>query len=349
MLTHSAGKTFLLSMALLGLVAIGEIGGLTWRLFSKSFNQVAALDHPKAGALAGPVRSSDPAKEELSQVADAEKRLLASLPRPTPVPVRRLATPESRVADLVNFARALRDRGDTSTALTRLREAQVISPRNMQIISEMAITYEKMSLNDKAIEQWRRIYEAGEQAGIYYAAAEAKLRALQLPDAPPAIPLDTGNMGLQPGSAEGAPPLSLGNVGTVDDTGNSQTLRRLKLRVPIVAAPGSRVDVHDVMIQVYFYDQLTDGSILQTNANVSSAWASAPVDWSSAEPEILEVEYAQPEPDLVNPRKRERRNYFGYTVRVYYKNELNATRGEPVKLLTQFPPPATLQTSDLPQ
>ena len=357
---QSAGRTFSIAMSLLGIVAFAQIGVISWRLFSIQPTGSALAGSPaQSGAVHGiskPKHSpfqapAEVAKtEDSTQAADAEKLLLASLPRPTPIPVRRLVTPESRVGDLVNLARTLRDRGDTGTALTRLREAQVISPRNMQIISEMAITYEKMGLTDKAIEQWRRIYEAGEKAGIYFAAAEGKLRALQLPEEEPAAtPAAVVSGGLPANDASRPILLSLGEVGTVDDTGNSQALRRLKLRVPIVAQPGSQVDVHDVVIQVYFYDQLADGSVVETNANVSSAWASAPVDWSTADPEVLEVEYAQPEPDPKNPRTRERRNYFGYAVRVYYKSELHATRGEPAKLLNQFPPPTILQTSDLPQ
>ena len=294
-----------------------------------------------------------PATEEAAS-AEAEKRLLASIPRPTPVPVRRVATPESRINDLLNLARTLRDRGDTSTALTRLREAQVIAPLNCQIVSEMAMTYEKMGLTEKAIEQWRRIYLLGERAGIYYTAAEAKLQAYELPSTPAATPtpaprLDGGLPPLESATTASAPLLSLGRVGTVDDTLNSQPLRRLKLRVPIQARPGAHVDVHDVVIQVFFYDQTPEGSIVETNANVSSTWASSPVDWNKPEPEVLEVEYSQPEPDIKSPRTQERRNYFGYVVRVYYKNDLNAMVAEPVKLLKQFPPPVTLPTSDLPQ
>lgn len=301
------------------------------------------------------VRPAPPSATEESASAEAEKRLLASIPRPTPVPVRRVATPESRVNDLLNLARILRDRGDTSTALTRLREAQVIAPMNCQIVSEMAMTYEKMGLTEKAIEQWRRIYLLGERAGIYYAAAEAKLQAYELPSPPAATPTPAPQLdgGLPPpegpATLASKPLLSLGRVGTVDDTLNSQPLRRLKLRVPIQARPGAHVDVHDVVIQVFFYDQTPEGSIVETNANVSSTWASSPVDWNKPEPEVLEVEYAQPEPDIKSARTQEHRNYFGYVVRVYYKNDLNAMVAEPVKLLKQFPPPVTLPNSDLPQ
>ena len=300
-------------------------------------------------------------------MANRERQLVASLPRPTPVPVRKEVTPETRVIGLVNLARALRERGDTSTALTRLREAQVIFPSHPLIISEMAITYEKMELTDKAVEQWRRIYEFGERAGIYYAAAEAKMRALRIPVERPAFeaaPNLDGTPWEQPGAAfaetaAGAaesPALMLGKVGTTNDTGNSHPLRRLTLRVPILARPGRHVEVEEVTIQVYFYDRLKDGNIVETNADVSYAWVpranaegELPVDWSSPEPEVLDASYAQPEPDANDPSTMEPRNYFGYVVRVYYKGELNATYADPIRLLNQFPPPQTLQPSDLPQ
>ena len=295
-----------------------------------------------------------------------EKSLVAVLPKPTPIPVAtptpaRPATPQSRVAELIDMARTLRDQGDTGTAMTRLRQAQAIYSNYAPIISEMAITYEKMGLTGKAIEQWRRIYEMGERAGIYYAAAEAKLRALQLPDPSPqelaATRLATGALSGDAGAQSG-PLLSLGTVGTTDDTGNTQPARRLKLRVPILALPGSGpIQPRDVVIQVFFYEQLANGSVVETNANVTSSWARRmnpegevqAVDWSTADPEVLEVDYAQPEFDPKDPRTRERRNYFGYSVRLYYKGTLNAKFADPAKLLSQFIPPAALPSTDLPQ
>lgn len=370
-----------MAISLLGAVAAAELIAVSIHAIrSGSEHVIAAAAQPKgatAAAHGSAVPASDPARMASAQTsgrispspsaaasaldptlaAEAERQLIASIPRPTPVPLRREITPAMRVNDLVNLARNLRDRGDTSTALTRLREAQVISPHNSEIISEMALTYEKMGLTDKAITQWRRIYEMGENAGIYYAAAEAKLRTLELPPdtpVPPAAarsPLAAG--GLQSDTAVAGATLTLGNVGTVDDTGNSQPYRKLKLRVPINAKAGSHVDVRDVVIQVFFYDQLKDGSVVETNANVSSEWSSAPIDWASpSEPEVLDVEYAQSEPSPNDPHAKEARNYFGYEVRVYYKGDLNDTRAEPVKLLKQFPPPATVSASsasDLPQ
>jgi len=356
-------------MALLGIIAVGEIATLAWHLFLGAPKTIATLSPPATPPKALPAPGVQPTPVQTTEqqivAAAVEKALVNALPKPTPAPVATptpvRVTPASRVAELIDLARGLRERGDTGTAMTRLREAQAILSNYAPIISEMAITYERMGITDKAIEQWRRIYEMGERAGIYYAAAEGKLRALELPDPTPQEPSNlqspTGALAPETLALEPVTPLSLGDVGTTDDTGNTQALRRLKLRVPILAKPGSRIQPRDAVIQVFFYDQLKDGSLVETNANVTSSWARRTnpsgdvlaVDWSTSAPEVLEVEYAQPEYAPKDPRAREQRIYFGYSVRVYYKGLLNAKFASPIKLLNQFIPPATLPSSDLPQ
>lgn len=373
---HSAGKTFLIGMSLLGLIAVGQVSAVLWHVVRDRSRPAVAVAPaevapqaqpaatPQAEIAATPAPTPAPQSMEEIMAAEAERRFLASMPKPTPVPLPR-ETPQTlqmaRVQHLVNLSRSLRERGDIATALTRLREALAISPRNPQIISEMAIAYEKMGLTDKAAEQWRRIYGLGEQAGIYYAAAEAKLLAFELPTAP-TIPISEPTFEGALQGEEGAPApierptLLLGAVGTTEDTGNSQPLRQFKLRVPIHCVPGGKVSPDEVVIQVFFYDQFKDGSLAQTNAEVSSSWATrldeageeSEINWSSAEGETLEISYAQVEPEA-GTRQQSKRNYFGYIVRVYYKGELNANTAEPSRLLKQFPAPLTLHNTDLPQ
>jgi hypothetical protein len=69
------------------------------------------------------------------------------------------------------------------------------------------------------------------------------------------------------------------------------------------------------------------------------------VNWNDSDIEILEVDYAASTP---NPKQKhpENRKYFGYIVRVYYKNELQDMRADPLKLLKQYPPPLTLTNED---
>ena len=234
---------------------------------------------PAVAPTANPVAAPAPAAPAATPMQ------VAALPKPTPVQENQVVMPESRIDALMSEARALRARGDTSTAITRLREALAMSPKNPLVISELAETYEKMSLNDKALEQWRTIYDMGDSAGIYYQAADAKLKAAQLtdhgaaaaasPSADNTAPLADAN-GFQPGSS-----LALVNLSTVEKPETSEGYKRFTLKIPVKRRPDGKINVSSVVIQVFFYDQLGDQSVVRTNANVSSHWATLPADWKS--------------------------------------------------------------------
>jgi hypothetical protein len=178
-----------------------------------------------------------------------------------------------------------------------LREAQALDPRSPLAIAEIAVTYEKMGLADRAGEQWKRIYEMGESAGVYWTAAEAKLRQTQ---AQALRSVQQAPAGAAPG-ASGAPvssfrpdaTLGLGDI-TAADIPDAQAEKRFSLKVPLRARSGAAINVRNVVIQVLFYDIVDGKDIVQTNANVNSRWGTAPPDWENGETEMLEVEYLQP-------------------------------------------------------
>lgn len=351
-------------MMILGVAALAEGVAAAWALTSKlhssNFSTATTPSAADGAAARNAVAAEQPLPQKTPVFTDpfaaavaatpapaASPEQLASLPKPTPVE-RPLPTAESRLSDLMDQARALRERGDTSTAIVRLHEAQAIAPNNALLISELATTFEKMGLTDKALEQWRRIYDMGESAGIFYAAADAKLKNSELASqgapaagtsgAADAEKIKRENVGLQPGSM-----LGLVNITSVESS-DPAALKKFTLKVPLKARPNTVIDVSDVVIQVFFYDQLTDGSVVQTNANVSSRWSTLPADWKDDDIEILEVDYTQPKPD---PAKLvEIRRYYGYVVRVYYKKDLQDMRADPVALLKKYPPPLTLQSSE---
>lgn len=349
--SQPAGRTFYVAITLLGVTALAQIVAVAWSFGSK-FQASSAVEPALPGqgksdvpdhltlidpfALPAGTAARSPAAPPLTAVQptaipEASKApiMMASLPKPTPVPVVKPTT-EAQLTDLLGQARALRENGDTSTALTRLREAQAISPDSALVISELATTFEKMGQTDKAMEQWRRIYDMGESAGIYYQAADAKLKTADTPAQPYVKPEMNG---IQPGSV-----LGLGEMATVD-LADPVAQKKILLKIPLKARPGSSIEVKDVVIQVFFYDMLDGTTIVQTNANVSSRWSTLPADWKDADAEILEVEYTQP---LKTPRPTENRAYYGYVVRVYYKGELQDWRADQDKLRAKFPPPLTL-------
>lgn len=102
-----------------------------------------------------------------------------------------------------------------------------------------------------------------------------------------------------------------------------------KLVVTIKARPNTPIDVPQVKVQVYFYDE-DDGKIVHSTAQVTSRWISPPVDWNGGEPELVEVSYLS---DSVDPSVR----FAGYVVAVYYKGDLQDYRAEPVRLTKLFP------------
>jgi tetratricopeptide (TPR) repeat protein len=267
---------------------------------------------------------------------------IASLPKPTPVPENEVVVPQFRLDGLLAEAIALRQRGDMSTAITRLREALALSPKNPEVISDLAETYEKMNLDDKALEQWRAIYDMGEAAGIYYQAADAKLKAAQLAQGatdgptPAATNSEVDSNGFRQGSV-----LALVNLSTDEKPETSEGYKRFTLKIPVKRRPDSKIDVSNVIIQVFFYDQLGDDSIVRTNATVASHWNTLPADWIQEDIEILDVDYTQAprEPGKIE----EGRHYYGYVVCVYYNKELQDQAADPVTLIKAYPPPLTLQ------
>ena len=172
----------------------------------------------------------------------------------------------------------------------------------------------------------------GESAGAYFTTAELKLNKVKedtIKTLPP--PTMEAEEGIAPGKI-----LGLLNV-TAEDREDRTAAKHLALHIPIKARAREKVDVRDLTVQVLFHDIVDNQTLVQTTANVSSRWITAPADWLDSNTEILEVDYQLPLQDAKAAR-RENRKYFGYLIRVYYKGEFQAGAGEPERLLQQFPP-----------
>jgi hypothetical protein len=251
-------------------------------------------------------------------------------PRPTPVPLSAF-TPKvnPRFNELVEQGKLLRGSGDTAGALVKFREAGALDPGNALAIAEQAFTFEKMSLPEKAADQWRRIIAMGDRAGVYYSAARAKLET-----AVQGTMRETSGGGTA--IAEGKV-LAIGNT-TVAEDQDPSAAKKFALTVPIRARRNEPISVRDLKLFVLFYDRANGKDILRTVANVTNQWTSSPADWADGDTETLEVTY-----DLPTATARgERRDYYGYIVRLYYRGELQDTKAEPVNLNQKFPPPYTL-------
>ena len=343
---QSAGKTFSISLSILAAAALVQLGAIGWAYVTRIQRQpllargAAEAEPPPVFARLStpspaPVLSGDP----FAEPRDLPAAVAATPPKPTPVqsaPRAAEGEPASRFEELIVQGKLLRERGDTSTALIRFREAAAINARSPVPLAELAATYEKMSLADKAGEQWRRIYELGEQAGLYYNLAEAKLkesqaRAIQQVVRGPEAEVE----GIAAGMTLGLLPIT--STELVDDA----AMTKIAINIPVKARPQAVIDVSDLIIHVHFYDLVNGQTIEQTTANVNSRWKTAPADWLEGDTEVLTVEYQLPKPDAKAPR-RENRKYFGYLVRVYYKSQLQAASADPERLGKDHPAPTLL-------
>jgi tetratricopeptide (TPR) repeat protein len=234
------------------------------------------------------------------------------------------ATPSTStlsVADrLLKEATALRERGDTTTALARLQEAAQRDPKNAQVLAEMATIYESIQLYDRSNESWHKIEEIGPSAGALYDLAETKLKLgaaaptlanaapAVTPAAPPVAPpaestsstttststqtAATAHTGAE-GIADGAV-LGISDV-SVTETPDNDAETNLLLRISIKARPGTVIDHTKVTIRVYFYDTVGDDpKPVLTDAQTNFEWVTPNHDWVTTNPEILAVNYFRP-------------------------------------------------------
>lgn len=252
--------------------------------------------------------------------------------RPTPVPLVALTPKVSpQFTELIEQGKLLRNGGDTAGALVKFREASTLEPTNAQAIAEQAYTFEKMSLFDKASEQWRRVLALGENAGVLYSAAKSKLDMAMAESMRVVSP--------QPAARTIAEGKTLGlGTPTTHNESDASSAKRFMLNVPIMAKAGETISVKDSKVFVIFYDRLNGRDLAGTAANVSNRWADPPADWTDDGTETLEVMYDLPPSE----GRGERREYYGYVVRLYYQNQLQDTFAEPAALNQKFPAAPTL-------
>jgi hypothetical protein len=358
---QTVGKTFTVSISVLGAAALLQVVVVAWAFVTRAQQGVPASQladvpyarlnpQPAAGDQPSPNFTSSPFADTTAATSQPAPSNNLTPPRPTPATQRVQATaPSTRFEELIAQGKELRDRGDLNTAVTKFKEAGAMEPNNPIAIAELAATFEASNVPDRAGEQWRRIYDMGARAGVYYSLAEAKLRATQVnmmkevngqgseatPAPPAAVDLTTPVEGIADGALLGLLPV------TLQDQPDDAAAKHFLLHIPMKARPRAKVEVRDLVIHVLFYDLVDGQNVVQTSAEVNTRWASPPPDWTEGSLEELAVEYRLPKPDA-RAAKRENRKYFGYIVRIYYKQQLQAATAEPERLAQQYPPPPTL-------
>lgn len=362
-------KTYAIAVALLGAVAGAQIIGalVLYLLHSRETRPVAAPAVTQPGppvAVATPPPLGPPALR-----GDPETKSVT----------RRTASRTASVAgEILEVAKALRNRGDTTNAIAKLQQAAQLAPENGEVLAELALTYESMQLFDRSNEAWRRLQSLGPAAGPLYELADLKLSVgVPVRGIPGSLGTESPAAGAQSNDSAGIPDGSDFGISQVTQTARTDpdAETKLALRVGVKVRAGIAIDHTRVKIQVFFYDVVDNDQVVLTDADVSYEWITPGHNWEGTDTEVLDVTYLRrkrndpvpgtamgdatgPVPDSVEKATRAKgkketaaemlptkddgkHQYLGYIVRVYYKDQLQAVRADPTRLLNLFPPPFT--------
>jgi hypothetical protein len=316
------GTTFIVAVSLLGAVAIIQLLAVAWHYIPLVRQQVAQTAEAQAA-------SQQPAAVSAQQT-----------PQPTPTPSAETRKVQKLIADADRSLRV----GDFEAALKLLDELGKLMPGDPSVLLRKAQVLERL---DQPAETVVVLEEALKYPGLpeeVRTQAQAKIDQLSQSlaarpstpqDVAPALPDAAGadirdDVGLQPGAS----------LGIVDARLRDGKTGTKSLMLAVKSRPGSSINVQDVKIHVYFYEQTEDGEVVLTESKVVPQWLSPPVDWTANEPELLEVQYTMPEsglPGSAAGSATSGRKFFGYIVGVYYNDELQDFRADPASVAKDFP------------
>lgn len=315
------GATFVVAISVLGAVALVQLLAVAWYYLPLVRQQIVKT-------------SESPAAPAQPSPTPAQPSQQPALP---PAEMRKV---QQLFADVDRNFRV----GDLEAAQKGLEELTKLLPGDPGILLRKAMVFERLEQPAEAVLVLEEILKYPGLPPEIQSQAQTKLDQLaqtlatrESTPAPaaPAVPDAAGadvrdDIGLQPGAS----------LGIVDARLRDGKPGMKSLHLAVKSRPASSINVQDVKIHVYFYEQNEEDDVVLTESKVVPQWLSPPVDWASDEPELLEVQYTLPDSDLPGSAASNGspgRKYFGYLVGVYYNNELQDFRSDPASLAKDFP------------
>ena len=318
------GATFIVAISILGVLAIIQFLAVAWHYIPLVRQQgtQAVEGHSVSQNLPAPSAqpTPQPTATPSAEMRRAQK-LMADVDR------------SLRVGDFENGLKMLEelDKLMPGDPAVKLRKAEVLErldqPAEAVVVLEEALRFPGLPPEVRSQTQ-AKIDQLSQSLAAKPATTPSGNVAPALPDAGGADIRDS--IGLQPGAS----------LGIVDARLRDGKPGTKSLLLAVKSRPGSSINVQDVKIHVYFYEQTEDGEVTLTESKVVPQWLSPPVDWSSNEPELLEVQYTLPESDLPGSATEHGatgRKLYGHIMGVYYNNELQDFRADPANLAKDFP------------
>jgi tetratricopeptide (TPR) repeat protein len=309
-------KTYSVAVYLVALFIVAEIvmlGGIWWFRQSKVKLETVAPTPP--------VNANTP-----SLNIKAPEAPIPNLPKPEIDGRLNVVSQNEKIVREVGRlnvdAQNFRQNGDFSLAETALNQAIELDPGSPQTLANMAMLQEAMGNNEKALEYWKGITALGVSAGKTIQLARERAVIIQQ------------RVVLEQQARQREMSLFLlkrqiviadVNATVTDSTPEVQVDFAIKR-----ADAKLRIDPKKMLIQLYFYDQLANGRFIPAKS-IDASFVEQPADWSKRGTEILRARY------VLSQGAGGKFIPYGYLLRVYYNDELQDERANPVALLKIFP------------
>jgi|GEM_PF-2830456 len=323
---------------------------------------LAPLVIPPLPIFANPMPSANTAPSPLSfanpmppQVAGQPVRSLPgialALPRGSQAPAAPEASPPQSPAtgaaplektgnaeadDLLDVAAQSLELGDETGAIEVLNRADLLLPNNPVIMRQKALALQRQGLPP----QNQAPAPVGQPAASLPPPAPLPWQGVARPPSPADILNRSfgSRRSVAPSPASPLPaarppgPLSIGPCKIVRDPSLVRG-ERFSLKVPLTAAPGEVIDPKQMTLDVMFYDKVNDQSIELTMADKPESAYDTTGDFRSGS-EVISVRYNLPEFTPAQIAELGRHVFYGYVVKLYYKNHLMGTMANPPELST---------------
>lgn len=330
-------RVFAIACCVLGLIAFSQllIAGMALAARLEESQKIRIVEREVEKPVPYPVRPSSTLPGETAPVNPEPTRPLPPTPeRPSTNAVISPAIPEPKqlvtpaIADprterLVNEARAARVAGDMGMAIVKLEEALKQTPKEPNALYELGLVHELMGVYDQASIYYEQVFQLGVTgSGELYKAAAAKLR----------------DGFEQTGEMRGK--IALGRVRIFKDP-EAAGGERAVLSIPVLKAPDQEVQSSDIEVSVTFFNQTSNGKIVQLEDEswVNTNWVSLPFDWAAGE-ETLRVTYQIPNRDNQTTHLFGKLNYYGQVATLSYKGEILDVQAWPRDLAAKIGQPA---------
>lgn len=222
---------------------------------------------------------------------------------------------KSEVLQFFNKAIKLREKGNTLESLDNFKNALILANNNSRILYEIAITYEKMNLPQKAKIIWEKIFNQKNTPDEINTIASEKLKL-------------HSNL-FDDIDSEIHSVLNFSNS-KIEKISSKKNEEKIKIFLTVKSLSPQIIQADQVRFKILVFDQINGKTIDATTAESEVKENTYPSDWhDNNKEETFEIIMSR---KISKNNTKDSRNFFGYKAWIYYNNEEQDTKTYPQDL-----------------